>query len=316
MAFAEKGPGFTYNFGSGPFALTSNSPGPSLRLSPMPVVPSRITPGKVDLTGGIGWANVWANERLFLFDYEMLDGHLSVSYGINKRWSVGLAFTQRAFFGGSMDNFIIDFHNIFGIDQDGRDEAPKNRSTLLLLDGNGNTIIDLGSADRLNNSSIALTTSYILCPGNHTLPAVSLSGVVSYGLETPFGDDDDPIDISVGLGISKRWSARWLSYHTLNYTHYGQTDMPGLAFEDTGFYTTHTIAWEKNPSLSFLIQYMYHEGVIKDLGSLSDATHELALGFKWQHSQKGAFELGIIENIIEHANSPDFGIHAVYKRNI
>lgn len=307
---------FKYNFGTGPFSLTSNSPGPSLRLTPLPLVPSGISPGDVNINVGTSWANVWANERTFFFDYEMLDSHLSITYGISKRWMMGLGFNQRAYFGGGMDNFIIDFHDLFGLDQDGRDDAPTDKSTLLLLDGNGNTVFDLGSADILNNSNISLMSSYILCPGTNTLPAISLSGVLAYALETPFSDDNEPIDVSVGLGLSKRWSVRWISYHTLNYTHYGQTDMPYLKFEEDGFSTTNALAWEKSPSLSFLVQYMYHEGVIKNLDSLSDSTHEIGLGFKWRLRKKGVIEFGLIENIIDYANSPDFGVHAIYTQAI
>jgi Protein of unknown function (DUF3187) len=308
----NQSPDLSYNFGKGPFSLTSNSPSPSLRLTAPPIVPSNISPGGVDIGFGTSWTNVWANELSYLFDFEMLDSHLSITYGISKRWMVGIAFNQRAYFGGSMDNFIIEFHDLLGIDQDGRNEAPTGKSRLLLLDRNGNTVTDLGTADIFNNSSIKLMSSYILYSGTDMLPAVNLSGVVQYGLETPFADDDDPFDISIGIGFSKRWSARWYSYHTLNYTHYSQTDMPHLKFEDNSFSATNTLAWEKGPSLSFLLQYMYHEGVIKDLGSLSDATHELSLGFKWQIRKKGIIEFGVIENIIDYANSPDFGVHAAY----
>ena len=181
-----------------------------------------------------------------------------------------------------MDNFIIEFHDLFGIDQDGRDKAPSGKSTLLLLDGNGHTQADLGSADRFNNSGVQLMSSFILHPGTKILPAICLSGVVQYGLETPFSDDEDPFDVGVGIGLSKRWSPRWFSYHAFHYTHYTQTDMPELTFEENGFSTTHALAWQQSRRLSFLLQYMYHEGVVKNLDSLSDPSHELGVGLKWE----------------------------------
>ncbi len=305
-------PYFDYNFGGGPFVLASRSPGPSLRLTEPPLVPSNLSKGQVIIDAGTSWTNVWANEAFYYFDYEMIESHLSLTYGINKRWMVGISFIKRNYFGGAMDDFIIEFHDLFGIDQDGRGNAPTGKSKLLLLDGNGNTVADLGAANVFNNSSAQLMSSLILTPGTKLLPAINLSAVVQYGLETPFDDNADPLDISIGIGLSKRWASRWYSYHTIRYTRFSQTNIPHLTFKNSSLSSTNTLSWQKHPGLSFLLQYMYHEDVIKNLNSLSDPSHEIGLGFKWQIRKSGVIEFSIIENILDYANSPDFGVHLAY----
>jgi hypothetical protein len=58
---------------------------------------------------------------------------------------------------------------------------------------------------------------------------------------------------------------------------------------------------------------MYYEGALQDFGSLSDSSHEVDFGLKWQFTDGGIFEIGMIENIITYDNSPDFGFHLAYE---
>ncbi len=35
------------------------------------------------------------------------------------------------------------------------------------------------------------------------------------------------------------------------------------------------------------------------------------MGLKWQFVETSVLELGVVENIINHDNSPDFGLHVM-----
>ena len=70
-----------------------------------------------------------------------------------------------------------------------------------------------------------------------------------------------------------------------------------------------TFAWQWKPNLSMLFQYVFSEGVVKDFGSLSDSSHEVNIGFKWRLSSGSIIEFAMVENVITHDNSPDFGLH-------
>ncbi|HEY5522163.1 MAG TPA: DUF3187 family protein [Desulfuromonadaceae bacterium] len=48
-------------------------------------------------------------------------------YGIAPHWEVGVEIPYVIQGGGFLDSFVIDWHNIFGLPQGGRDNAPKNR---------------------------------------------------------------------------------------------------------------------------------------------------------------------------------------------
>ena len=46
------------------------------------------------------------------------------------------------------------------------------------------------------------------------------------------------------------------------------------------------------------------------MGSFSTNSHEITLGWKWEFVNNVVLEFGLIENLINFENSPDFGIHA------
>ncbi len=87
--------GFDYNYGPGTLQLRSQSPTQSLRLTMPSVIPGAIKPGILSVNAGTTWTNVWVDSSKVKLDYEMLDTHIAVSYGINKRLGFGMAFDQR-----------------------------------------------------------------------------------------------------------------------------------------------------------------------------------------------------------------------------
>lgn len=311
--FADKAePG--YNIGPGPLHIRSQAVGPSLHLTMSPIDPGKFEPGGYRLYVGSTWTNMWANEDRYFLDFERIENYVEISNAFNERFALTLGFTQSNYFGGAMDNAIEEFHDLFGINQNGRDKASHNDSRFILYDAKGNIISDIDVAKRANNNAIYITAQYLLHPGTTQIPAIGIGGTVQYGLNTPSSEDDhEPLDIGIAMGLFKRWSHRWYSYHQLGYIRYGQTEFFGLKFEETNLFAINTIVWHWRPNLSILLQHIYHEGAMENFGNLSNGSHELDLGFKWKFSGGNVIEFAIIENIITYDNSPDFGIHLAYE---
>lgn len=68
--------------------------------------------------------NSSADEQL-VFDGEAYRTTLAFRYGINDRFEVGLNIPYVLYGGGFLDNFIVDWHDTFGLPQGGRDQAAK-----------------------------------------------------------------------------------------------------------------------------------------------------------------------------------------------
>jgi Protein of unknown function (DUF3187) len=305
--------GFDYNYGPGTLQLRSQSPAQSLRLTMANIVPGAIKPAELDFHAGTTWTNVWVDSSEVALDYEMLDTHIAVSYGINKRLVLAMAFDQRNYFGGAMDNFIQEFHDLFGIDQNGRDKVDRNLSRIIRYDDQGNIIFQTDDLSNMENNGISFVAQYILSHGTRSWPAIGISGMLRYGLNTPPSEDNhEPLDWNIGIGLSKRLTNSWYMYSNLCYTNFGQTELFDLQFEGDAISFMLALAWKWKPNFSILLQYVFSEGVVKDFGSISDPSHEMNLGFKWQLSSGSLIEFALIENVITFDNSPDFGLHLAF----
>lgn len=300
-------------FGLGPFHIRSQSPAHSPRLTPIPRVPEKIIPGHFQVWWGGNWTNIWVEEKRYFLDYEMLNLDGELCYGVTPRLSIALGYNYRSYFGGGMDAFIQGFHDTLDIDQQGRDEVPRNQSQMIFYDAEGNITVGRRSASILQNGGISLTGKYILQNGARFWPAVSISGTIKYW--TNLSDSkgiDVPVDFGLTLGLSKRWAVRWYTYFSGAFTYHLESDYLGLPFDDTILSAVLGLEWRWRPTLSLIAQYLAIEGALKEnVGQLSQPSQEVTMGLKWQFEASSVLELGVIENIINHDNSPDFGVHLI-----
>ena len=301
-----------YNMGPALLEVSSLAPGQSFRYSPIPCVHEAIVPGQVHIRLGSSWANIFTEGKAYDLDYEVLHARFSVSYGVNERLQMTAAFEQRNFFGGGMDGLIIEFHDLFGIEQGGRTNVPRNVSHYLFRDAQGNMLADSDDINTFDNNNIQAEISYILSPGTRILPAVHLKGVVCRNLDSPLIGRGNSLDYSMGVGFSKRWSKKWLSYHNAMYSWFGRNESPYFTLSDNSVSIVNALVWQYRPRFSYLLQFIYADGMFENIPGLSEATHEAHLGFKWKMKSGGILEFAIIENVISYNNSPDFGIHLAY----
>jgi len=315
VGFAEE-ISYDYNHGLGTLNMLSQSPAQSLRLTLPMVVPGGIKPG-LGAHAHTTWTNVWADRSEYLLDYEMLDTVLAVTYGFDKRFGLAVTFNNRNYFGGEMDNFIQEFHDLFGIRQNGRDEVPKDRKIVQLFDPEtGKTAVELSAHD-LNNNRIDLLLNYNISHGTQIWPAVNVYGTVSYALESAeVFKQDKQWDFGLGLGLAKRWSKSWYTYAAVGLSifddrelHEQVANVRPIEFEDYQLTGLFSLSWHYSPTFAILAQYLYNGAAVKNIDGLDKPSHEVSLGFKWNTRRIGVVEFALIENVITYDNSPDFGLH-------
>ncbi|MFZ5571087.1 MAG: DUF3187 family protein [Thermodesulfobacteriota bacterium] len=300
------------NIGLGPMDLRSSSPGQSLRFAMVSVLPGSITPGWSLRLGG-STSNLWINEREYTMDYEILDGYAGLTYGMTRRLGFGIFYDQRKYYGGILDGFIQNFHDVCGIDQGGRDQFPRYRTRYITRDEMGRPLTEEGDlGEQLDNNGIGLLSHYVLTHGGRWLPSLGATALVHYGLRGP-KSPSLPLDIGFGLGMAKRLANGWFIYGHVGYTNFGQTEFEDFAFrmENDAWSSMFAVSrqWRR---LGIVAQYNFHEGMVKNYGRFHEPAHEFTLGLKWQCENAGVLEFGLIENFIIYDNSNDFGLHLAY----
>ena len=239
----------------------------------------------------------------------MLQGTVSAAYGITDTLEIEGEFQNRSRFGGHMDGFIQGFHDLFDIDQNDRDEVPKDLFRFDLTPDDGRPAVSLVNADRGSFvRSLGVTLQHNVTCGTSRLPAFSYSGTVRLSDSDDLGTE---LDFGLSVAIARRFGPIYV-YGTLGYSWFGENDFHGLELENTQGTFLAALEWRYLPRQSLLFQLLITEGLIENLDSFSETSNEATLGWKWQVIPKGVLELGLIENIVSFDNSPDFGFHLGY----
>jgi|GEM_PF-703806 len=302
------------NVGYGPLSLGSQSPFQALRLSIRPRTPSTLGKGEYEARGTATWVNVWAQNENYLLDFEMLQVTMGLAYGITDTFQLEVDFQNRSAFGGEMDGFIEGFHDVFGIDQSGRDDFPRGDFNVFLNPPGEGPTISLGEEARGTFSrGLQLTLQHNVTCGTDKLPALSWAvTALADKLYTGEGEDLE-LDLGVSVSLSRRFGMFYL-YTTLGYAWFGRDGFLGIELKDTQFTGLAAGEWRFLPRHALTLQYLYTEGLIDDFSPFCDPSHEITLGWKWEVIHRGVLEVGLIENMFEFDNSPDFGIHVGFSK--
>jgi thiol-disulfide isomerase/thioredoxin len=297
------------NVGYGPLDLPSQSPLQLLRLGLSPRAPSTLAGGDKELHLRATWVNIWANETDYFFDYETLQTDLAFSYGLSDTFQLDIGFQTQSRFGGAMDSLIQEFHDLFGIDQNGRDQVPRDEFNFGIDPSASQPGVTLTGSDRgLYATSTSLTLQHNVTCGTESLPAFAYALTMRYELKSEDLQGGSPVDLGASIATSKRYSDFYI-YGTLGYTFFGREQFRGIELRDTQWSFLAAVEWRAFSAESLMVQYLVTEGLANDLGDLSDPSHEITLGAKWEVITGTVIEVGLIENIITFGNSPDFGLH-------
>ncbi|MEX1310029.1 MAG: DUF3187 family protein [Candidatus Sulfomarinibacteraceae bacterium] len=310
--------------GYGPLGIRSQSPFQSLRLGILPRTPSTLGRGQHQARLGATWANTWSNDAgtfdpgngdlgLYLLDFESLDLSLSYAYGISDTLQIEAELEQRWHFGGVLDGFIEGFHDLFGLGQAGRTEFPRDQTNVFIDLREGHPPVELpgDAASGVISRSLLVTLQHNLTCGTAVWPALSWAVTVRTSLGNPGDLDGGSLDIALSAAASRRFGD-FYAYLTVGYAWYGSDAVYGLELESTQATVLAALEWRFRPRMSLVLQYLGTQGVAKDLSVFSDPSNEVVLGWKWEARDAGVLEVGLLENIIEFGNSPDFGVHAAW----
>ena len=229
--------------GYGPLKLPSQAPGQVLRHGLLPRTPSTLANGQWELDWHESLANVWAvKDGSYFLDYATLNSTLSMAYGLSDTWLVEFEAQDVRRFNSILDPITIAFHDLFGLDQNGRDEHARNEDIIFIEGRDGVDTIDIDESGT-EVQSLAFTLQNNVTCGTRNLPAIAWAATVR-GTVGGRAKDEPGSSISFGLSASasRRFGVEHYLYLSLGHVWHGQDSYLGLELEDQQ--TSLLLAWE------------------------------------------------------------------------
>jgi len=307
--------------GYGPLSVRIESAYQSLRLGILPRRPSDLPRGKHQLRIGTTWSNIWAtspgrfdpqreNYGDRLFDYETVDGHISYAYGVSRSIQLEAEYEERWRFGGSLDSVIESFHDLLGINQNGRDLAPRNDFRIFLdpRDGTGN--FDLGAESEGSYAkNLLVTFHHNLTEGTTSWPAISYAVTARYG--DADASDGSGWDAALSVGAARRFGSFYV-YLSLGYAWYSSDTFFGIELPETQLTVLAAGEWRFKPRMSLILEWLRTQDVKTGSDLFPDISNQIVIGWKWELRPSGVLEIGMLQNAVPYDASPDFGVHAAF----
>lgn len=294
----------------GPLSIVGQSPLQTLRLD---MVPSRHTIlgyGQMEFSLSNAWTNRWNNTPSFLIDLEMIQNVFAFSIGVGNDNELGFSIPVLTRTGGGLDRFIVKFHDVLNLDQEGRNEYPYDMVGIRQYNihtGEWETVLD-NTDQKTAMGDLSVKFRSQLYRGGGRLRSVLMTALMRLPTST------DRIFYGTG-GIDAAFSlstAHYLRplfvYTTLGYSVYGSGNIMGVDLSPYQWTLFAAVEWHVSGSFSLIVQQMSNSGVAEDYYDFSQPTHELLIGAKQRVSDRLTLEYGVVENLFIYENSVDFGL--------
>ena len=187
-----------------------------------------------------------------------------------------------------------------------KEAFPTNRYRIVFYPPEGGREQRLDSRDDgLALSDMVFSLKLRLFSGNDFLPALLLGG----NLKIPTGTmEGGGVDFGGGLYLTKRiW--RLYGYFGVDYLRCSKEEILGVHMNPDQWRFLLGLEYPFGDRFSVIIQHLMHTSVASDFYQFSEHTYGIALGVKCRIFSRTLLEFGMLENVIEHDNTPDVGVH-------
>jgi hypothetical protein len=273
---------------------------------PLPLPARLIGPGDGRASLDVNWSNAanleTSGEREFTLDAETIDVRLRVEHAFSERWAAMIELPWRSLSGGSLDGFIENWHDFFGLPEGPRRRMPQDR---LLIDyqQSGETLLHIedsasGIADIPLGAGFQVTTS------DDRALAAWLT------LDLPVGDSDDllgsgALDVALSLAGEIQVAERWQLFGQLDAVWLGDGDILPEYQQSFVVAGLAGVSWNAWRALDLTVQFYGNSKVFDvPVTGLSGDAVVLSYGGTWRTNGGWRLDFGMNEDIDVDA-SPD-----------
>lgn len=293
-------PLYATNPGMSPINLRSQSVGQLFRFDPVPQGTDYLDPGQARFRAVHTVANQWGFERRYIMDGQTQDDLVTLDYGLLPNWQLTLGIGAKRVNPSYTDQVTISFHDAFGIPQNWRTDVPINQTRMAIPDY-GVEITERDHGRPMTEHGFVHVKRRLL-QNEHWLAGFGLFAANEFGSSSLAGQG------TRSYGGQFHLSRRLGQFGLLSTWSWVKHEM-----------ATEQLFWLRRSSWSWLgalkrgfgnwevqAQTLIQQGPMPDMGQFSQSTYEIHLGLRRQW-QNLSFELTLIENVIWHYNTPDWG---------
>lgn len=306
-AEADEPEGWDVNVGQGPLSLRDQFLLSQPHLSLTPQDPRPTDKGRWRVGMDLDWANTFGQKGVsYLVDGETVTTQPYVRYGLLEGLEVGLDVPIFWRGGGAMDGFIQDFHDAFGVGQNGREVIPDDSFTAFINQGGNFYQID---DEGWGLGNVALSSKLTLAQGDERWPAFAVQAT----LTVPTGDQSREFtqggwDGGLVASVSKGFCGKFYVYGNAGFTAYSDDHQGPIQLETARGFFMGGLEYRCSKSCSIVLQATFTSPYFA-ADHLHNWTYIAGLGPKFQIGENCKAEFGVLENFGGYDLSADFGLH-------
>lgn len=312
-ALAHMPPAASHPALTGGLTLRSRAPLYDNRLSYPTGRSALLVPKQWEAAVALSHVNTWAQMPNYFFDGEFsrLEMRLALGTAFHAEVAVHLSALRRS--GGSFDGFIEGFHHLLSITQSRRDQYRRDR--LRVSTGRGpQEVVHLTDAD----TGAALLAPTLVARKGFWRGGTRPVFTTELHIQLPLWREAVPYRApgpSFLLALSTDQALwRWLDVMAAGGVIIAPAPgrLYGMPLASISKFLMLGAAFRLHRDLRLVVHYLNQDGMAESpqFWPMHLSTNEFALGLKWapRAARRWAWELGIIENSVHDANTPDFGV--------
>lgn len=230
---------------------------------------------------------------------------LALRYGVSERWELGIDIPYIRHTGGSLDSFIENWHDTFGLPNGGREDFVDDQLNFSIADPEGSNLALTRSTSGIGD--VRLTGGYQLTEPDHS------SWTLRASLKLPTGDADKLTGSgAAALFVSAQHSNNnlikhpdWHFHASVGAGYMQDGDLLERLQENWMLFGSTTVAWHATERMSLKAQLDIHSALydsrFKELG---DVAAQLIIGGSLRLGNSLLLDISVSEDIITDT-SPD-----------
>jgi len=259
----------------------------------------------------ISAASVWAESDDYVLDYYQNDVLGGLQLAVNPAMKFEISYAFRYAVNNHLDSLTIFFHDMTGINQNGREEVDNDRFYIDVPDYYDDPLGDF--EDEILGSALEVYLEQLLFKSS--INTVSVGGTLYYNYVNSGPFKDASFEQAVQLNYTGKFTPHHSLYVMAGLTHRSLNKFSTIALKEWAVNAGIGYQYRANYRHAYLIEYRIYEGEAENLGDLSDPVNEITLGYRF-HFGMSALEFAMVENVISMDNSADIAFTASFRHRL